>query len=633
MKKIYLLALIACSSVAASAQIKQSPAAVGKEALRNVPTVTPSNWNANREVIWSNDISNCEDWLIQNANDDAGLTDYIGGINFVCGTAAPAGPAAIAAIASTTADNGFLMIDSDEFGGSAPGVWTENCWVQTANGISVAGQTNLSLSFQTFYRMWDNGSSDGNEYCLVEISTDGVTWPDPTTSEVADNTTPGTYRYELWPNMETQDPVNNPTIKVFNISNALENSPEQIWIRFRWKGYWGYAWMIDDVSIFTTPNNDLTVGKVWVGDIIEDYEYRVTPASQAGQVKYGAEVANFGDQTIEATVSFDVDGTIYDVPFTFEASTEYGYEATSDTVWTDLIDLQTTIGTYNVTVTVPDDEDVSGNTGSSYYDITEFIYGQNTDEDLIQRTFNDDSDVAFGTTYGMNNDGQIGAVNIMFGDASDAGILAQVFVYRVLTSIQDLEYVGSSTEFTVSQDMLDAGANGEYTVIGLWESGAVDVTAGETYVAEVRKYESTDRLYVAANQDDDDFGTVCYGPFGTGDAVNWFIGWSFTPAVRLNMDPTSAVAENTITDADLGVSIYPNPATDNTYINVNLLNSNRVNVVVRDITGRLVANQNFGLLQAGNTRLTLDVNNYPAGIYSVSVEAGNSIVTEQIVVR
>lgn len=627
MKKIYLLAFAVCTSVVASAQFKQTPASTGKQPLRGMPTTTVAPLSADRDVIWSDDFSDCSNWVTGNANEDAGLTDYIAGINFECGTGlSPNGPAAIDPIASTTADNGFMMVDSDEFGGPTPGTWIENCWFQTANPITVTGETALSIRFETFYRMWDNGSSDGNEYCLVEISLDGTTWPDLTNEEVSANTTPNTWRYELWPNMETQDPVTNPTVRVFNITEALASNPDQIWVRFRWKGYYGYSWMVDDVQIFQTPDNDLTLGKVWVGDIVNDFEYRVVAASQAGEVSFGAEVANYGGVDQTATIDFDVDGTIYSVTETILAGTV-------DTVWTELFMMPSELGQHNLTVTLPEDEDLVGNVGTSYYTVTDFIYGQNYDEDLFQRTFNSDQDVAFGCLYGINADAQCGAVNIMFGDATDVGINAQVFVYQVLSNIQDLSQVGASTEFTINQGMVDAGANGEYTVIGLWESGAIDLLAGELYVVEIRKFESTDRMYVAANQYDDDFGTVCYGPFGTGSATNWFNGWNFTPAVRMNLDPTATVSENTVSDLNLTASIYPNPATDNTFINVDLMNSDRVSVVVRDITGRLIANENFGLLQAGQTRLTLNVSNYPAGIYSVSVQAGNSIVTEQIVVR
>lgn len=627
MKKIYLLALAASTSVVASAQFKQNPATQGKLPYRNQPTTTAYDANANRAEIWSDTFSDCDNWVIQNANTDAGLTQYIAGINFECGTGlSPNGPASIDPISSTTAADGFMMVDSDEFGGPTPGTWVENCWFQTANPIDVTGETSLSLRFETFYRMWDNGSSDGNEYCLVEISTDGTTWPDPTTYEVAENTTPGTARFELWPTMETQDPVTNPTVKVFNFSSLLAGGDvTNIWIRFRWKGYYGYAWMIDDVSVFQTPDNDLTLGKNWVGDIINAYEYHAVPSSQAGEVRFGAEVANFGNLDQTSTVTFAVDGATYEVTETILAGT-------IDTVWTEPFNLPTAIGSYQVDVTLPDDEDPSGNSGVNEFDITEFAYGHNSNLDLFQRTFNSDQDVAFGNIYTINAETQAGGLLVLFGDASDAGLQAEVSIYEVLTNIQDLSQVANSGVFTVTQAMLDQGAAGEYTNLSFFQSGAALLEAGKSYIAEIRKFESTERLYIAANQYDDDFGTVNYGPFGTGGVSNWFTGWNFTPAVRVNLDPTISVNEVSAGDI-VAAQVYPNPAQDNANISFNLLNSSNVNVIVRDITGRIVSTDNFGVRGAGSNQVSVNVSELNAGVYSVSLQAGNSVVTSQLVVR
>ena len=206
-----------------------------------------------QQVIWSNDFSNCNSWVIQNAFDE-GFVNYIGGINFQCGNQEPS---TINSINSTTESNGYMLVDSDAFGVNNTGVWEENCWFQTAQPINISGYDQLSLSFETFYRMWDNGNSDGNEYCLVEVSTDGVNWPDVTSYEVS-QAAPGT-RFELWPTMETLDPVENSTTKTFNLSQiASQPGVNQIWLRFRWKGYWGYAWMVDDVQIYESPYVDVT---------------------------------------------------------------------------------------------------------------------------------------------------------------------------------------------------------------------------------------------------------------------------------------------------------------------------------------------------------------------------------------
>ena len=84
---------------------------------------------------------------------------------------------------STTSENGTLMVDSDLFGADAgyDAAWVENCWVQTANPIDCSAEPYVSISIETRYRCWDNGASDDSEKCLIEISRDGITWPDIST--------------------------------------------------------------------------------------------------------------------------------------------------------------------------------------------------------------------------------------------------------------------------------------------------------------------------------------------------------------------------------------------------------------------------------------------------------------------
>ena len=81
----------------------------------------------NREVIYTNDFSDCGNITFTNAN-DAGYEDYINGINWECTTNGPSGPYPISAISSTTADNGFVMVDSDLFGAEEnyAASWVEN---------------------------------------------------------------------------------------------------------------------------------------------------------------------------------------------------------------------------------------------------------------------------------------------------------------------------------------------------------------------------------------------------------------------------------------------------------------------------------------------------------------------------
>ena len=80
----------------------------------------------------------------------------------------------ISTIESTTAGNGFAMIDSDEYGGEEGGTEIEDSWFTTAQPINLSDFPNVVLQFETWYRSWTY------EKCWVVTSTDGVTWPELT---------------------------------------------------------------------------------------------------------------------------------------------------------------------------------------------------------------------------------------------------------------------------------------------------------------------------------------------------------------------------------------------------------------------------------------------------------------------
>lgn len=624
MNKLYLLAIAAVAGLSAGAQLKYSPSSMGKQPMRGEPTVSTPQLPSDRETIWTNDFSDCNDWALYNAADE-GIPGFITGIDFQCGTGlSPQGPAAIDPVASPTTDNGFMMVDSDLFGGETGGDWVENCWFQTVDPIDCSAYDHVSLMFYTFYRMWDGGASDGNEYCLVEVSTDGVTWPDETTFEVSE--APAGTRYELWPLMSTQDPVDNPTLKLFDITAGAANA-STVYLRFRWKGTWGYAWMVDDVELFETPENDLTVLKAYNGDIINDYEYASIPSSQLGDLTMGAIVANYGYTAQDGTpVTFDVTG-----PESISTGADAVLDpSVIDTLWTPAITLGGTEGTYTLTVTVPADDFSEGDTFSKEFNITEDIYAHNTDSDLVERGFDQDDEVAIGCTYIMNNNGEAGGVRILFGDLTDADQELNVYIYSIGDDIQDLTYLGESGPFTVTNSMIGTG---EYVTIGFWESGAVEVEAGVGYVVEVRKEENGDRLYLLANVLDEDFATVNYGPFGTGDAVNWYVAWNWSPAVQLVLDPSVAVKEVASTNGLELMQNVPNPAVGNTRIDFTLENAADVTFTVRDMTGRVVEVLDLGTMAPGKRNIQYNVGTLSAGIYTYTLTAGNTSLTKDMIVK
>ena len=183
MKQFFTLALAGLLALSMHAQGSVADKATPRKMVRHHQTATSSM--ANRAIIDYNDVSDCTDWEFGNGADETGYLWEDIDLDFVCSTEGPAGPfnqwvggtgngQAADPINSTTADNGFLLIDSDLFGIEAQydASWVENSWVQIAEPVNCGGNEFVAITFESRYRCWDNGASDGSEKCFVEISPD-----------------------------------------------------------------------------------------------------------------------------------------------------------------------------------------------------------------------------------------------------------------------------------------------------------------------------------------------------------------------------------------------------------------------------------------------------------------------------
>jgi PKD repeat protein len=77
----------------------------------------------------------------------------------------------------------------------------------------------------------------------------------------------------------------------------------------------------------------------------------------------------------------------------------------------------------------------------------------------------------------------------------------------------------------------------------------------------------------------------------------------------------------------MNVSVFPNPATDNLIINVDLNNAETVTVQVMDMYGRIAYTET---LNGNSYRNNISVSNFATGIYQVKVVAGENTITNNV---
>ena len=111
MKRILLI--LTMVSISVSAQMSEKLKVDNqKKSIQQQKLLKPSNTSSSKSVsFWSDDFSDASNWLIEH---DATACD----LDWEIGTGlSNGGSYTTANIESTTASNGFAMIDSDEYGG------------------------------------------------------------------------------------------------------------------------------------------------------------------------------------------------------------------------------------------------------------------------------------------------------------------------------------------------------------------------------------------------------------------------------------------------------------------------------------------------------------------------------------
>lgn len=637
MKNLYTLLIMTLVTVGASAQYVAQPATASKTKTQRRATqnVMP---NVERDVFWTNDFSDCADWDIDNAANN-GFGQFVDDLDFECGTPVPEGFAPIDPIASTTADNGYMMVDSDEYGGEEGGTGIENCWFQTVESIDCTDHPFVSIDFQTFYRMWDGGSSDGNEYCLVEVSRDGTTWPDADTFEESegmvdflDGDGPVQARYEVFPEMETQDPVDNPTLITFDITEVA-GGQETIWLRFRWKGTWGYAWMVDDIEVYDTPANDLRMENYFSATDVETtgfYDNGVWHDSQSTEVQMAARVSNIGTDTQTNTVlAVSVNGT--EVATSDPMDMEY---AQTDTLRALGYTIPTATGLYDITYSVSadqEDENPSNNTREGFFYVDDVVYGR--DNYSITgiyppTTYNDDFGTAVG--YDFFADGMIYGIQVAFADGlAETEIAAQIFD-------GDLEDVGPGSEIHLMNDIFyNTGDEAPEDIIwtNIMFEDPFEVFAGDFYAAGFNTF-AGEGVRILESQFAPDNTCWVYGDLGS-NGLDWYFT-NEVPMVRLIMtdgeETSVAVNEVEALSFDINVAV-PNPAAESTQIVYTLDNASEVVVEVRGLNGQLIEMIDLGTVSAGSNRLVLDVADYASGMYQYTFNVNGERATGKLIVK
>ena len=614
MKKIYSLAFAMLSFAGLQAQSLNLAPANRKMEYQQFQGRDNSAASANRDIIWSDDFSNPDNWII--AHDGTFDSDFEIGTGLVS-----AGSYGTPAILSTTAANGYAMYNSDGFNNQA-GVAYEQAHITTANPIDLSAYSNLVLAFETQYRRF----TDEQTYLIV--STDGTfpTLDDPTMDISA---MPGVYK--VWEDGELTTSVSpgNPTTRNFNISD-IAGGASQVWVRLHFTGIWGYAWYIDDISISEQFAHDAKLFAAYASHVAgSGLEYsRITQLQVPAEMNVGCYVKNEGYEPMtNVSVEIELGGNVY--------SQDQAELLPGDTMFVDgLIPSASDFGIHNAYYTVTSDQSATdgnadNNTSTRYYEVTVSDYsmdgigvhptGTGVYSSLGTNSFTDNADeLMLFTYYEILEPATVINVNIQLTSTTVAGgdIFVQVHLGDdiLVNDIID-NPLGTSDIYTVTEADVAAGF--------------VTIPLTDPLVLDLGGYCVSAMLFSNGNASDirvlDDLtvpqpggASLIYLPT---DGTIYSNGNAF--AIRMGFDGTINVQETAQLD---GVNVFPNPSS-NGIVNIVTNKGENLSVEVFDSVGALVDTKRFYM----NT--TLDVSSLAKGVYTVRINSASASSTKMVTIQ
>lgn len=120
-------------------------------------------------------------------------------------------------------------------------------------------------------------------------------------------------------------------------------------------------------------------------------------------------------------------------------------------------------------------------------------------------------------------------------------------------------------------------------------------------------------------------GTIFAGSYGRGF-------WKTGSLAQVNTIGLDENYQGEIKVKGENLKMYPNPAFNQTTVDVNLVSNGSVEFTVTDLNGRIVAEKSFNNLNSGEHRLRLELNGLKTGTYIVNMEANNTMTTGKLVI-
>ena len=563
----------------------------------------------NAQVFWSEDFSSQTDfeanWTNGGTNSGAEVWSWLDDPTILLFGSQPA-------FGSTTADNGFIIFNSDGNGENAHDVTI------TSPVIDCSAQSQVFLKVENQYGYFSTGSVS---VAQVGVSTNGTDF---------------TY-YDILTAVEQNDLSDAVQVEFLELPEAANE--ETVYIQFRWQGFFEYAWRIDDIELSSQsaqPANELVLEEPRVA-----FNF-ATPVSQIDTVFLAFGIDNNGtDDQFNVSATATVTGDNGD-NFTTTESTDTLQSDSSVVFLFDESFVPSGEGNYDISYSTSSDSadaNPDNNAVDLNFVISEDIFSK--DDGIIASatrpaTIGDDF-WEIGNYYLIANAGFEAfeaQISVASNDNAHQGQQVTVFVYEV-TEDDD---VGNFTD-----DDLTVLGFGEYEFTTEANFDLVTVPLFDLI-------EGTQGIVLP--EDSEIFMTIQYTPdmfvpysdlayyydvatVVRGDDGGWFLG-GFGPDItaiarmRIREEGTTATQEPQLDEDKLRV--FPNPVDKQLTVEITLEEiSEQVQVQLMSATGSILMENLYEGVKA--ERLNFNVEKYPAGTYFLNVRTAEGVRTQRFVIQ
>lgn len=606
MKKIFtLLSLIVAGSVvvAQSAHNTTERATTKKSVLERAISAPTENYSGSRTDIYTEDFDGGlpADWTVETVSGPCSWEWTNTGHN---------GDFPSAPLASTTAGNGWMVLDSDLCG--ADGGSIEVSYLYSPS-IDLSEYPAVSVGFEQYFRSFPPAA----EITTIELSIDGGnSWTS----------------YQLNIGIG-QEGTPNPDIVQVNISD-IAGGESDVQFRFGWSATWGYGWQIDDFSVFVPNDYNLTISGTdyqyeWLSeneDTYRDLAYTVYHTSQVREMNFRATITNNGGQP-QSDVALQVTIEGGDAPVVLTSAETLDLQpAQSGTLtipnWFPTVG----VGSYTIeysTVQENEDEDPEDNVAAGSFEISDGIYARDLGFRASEFS-NFDDDHKVGTSFYIENAATLYCVGVALSSNSNPGTSYNVELLDAFS----LSYLNE----TVIAEVPEQGLLNE---IGESKWEWLDMTApfnlivGEDYVVAMNHFGGDDLAILGLSGTSPAQTSFIY----EGSEETWYYITS-TPMIRMGLSDEfcSSVSVEEPVFATMN-NLFPNPTTGQTTVEYTLLETANVQLMLFDNMGRIVWSADKGNQPVGEYRFNNDFSHIASGMYTFSIRVGDKAFNKKLVIE